>query len=127
MQFIHKSYNDWLKFIGTNTGVEFGQEEYLKQFVIDDKTNEQRDFTNMKNYMINKLRNSVAHFRFKAVKEQDNSVVGDKVYLYDEYNDGTKNFNIVMSLNDLVNIARAVEIEMKQNATKTQNSSSLNR
>ncbi len=127
IQFIHNSYNDSIQFIRTNTGIEFGQEEYLKQFVIDDKTNEQRDFTNMKNYIINKLRNSVAHFRFKALKEQDNSVVEDKIYLYDEYNDGTRNFNIVMNLNDLVNIARAVEIEMKQNASKSQTSSPLNR
>ena len=120
MQFIHNSYNDSIQFIRTNTGVEFGQEEYLKQFVIDDKTNEQRDFINMNKYIINKLRNSVAHFRFKALKGQGNSVVEDKIYLYDEYNDGTKNFNIVMSLNDLVNIARTVEIEMKQNASKNQ-------
>lgn len=127
MQFIHNSYNDSIQFIKRNTGIGFGQEEYLKQFVVDDKTNEKRDFTNMKNYIVNKLRNSVAHFRFKALKEQDNSVVEDKIYLYDEYNDGTRNFNIVMNLNDLVNIARAVEIEIKQNASKSQTSSPLNR
>ena len=40
-------------------------------------------------YIINKLRNSIAHFRFKVVKDHNNNIIDDKIYLYDEYNDGT--------------------------------------
>lgn len=128
MRFIHSSYNDSIKYIGVNNiGIEFGQEEYLQQFVIDDKTGEQRELSNMKKYIINKLRNSIAHFRFKVVKDHNNNVIDDKIYLYDEYNDGTKNFNIVMNLNDLISIIRKLEIEMNLNSFKTHSASPLNR
>ena len=46
------------------------------------------------------------------VKEEDGNINEDKIYLYDEYNEGSKNFNIVMSLNDLINFVRIIQTEL---------------
>ena len=110
---IHGSYNDTIKYSNQLTGITITQEEYLTQFIYNDK-NEQRDLSMMKELIVTKFRNSSAHFRFKPIKDESGNIIEDKIFLYDECNDGNNNFNLVINLNDLVDIVRKVEISYQQ-------------
>lgn len=128
IMFIHNLYNDSVRYVrNIDEDISFGQEEYLKQFIIDEKTGEQRSINDIKKYIINKLRNSVAHFRFKLIKDQNNNIIENKIYLYDEYNNGVNNFNIVINLNDLVEVVRKVEIGLNIINSKIQHDSTIRR
>lgn len=121
IKFIHGCYNDTIRYTKTTTNnkIQPNQETYLGQMVLDDKTGDPREVEEIKTYIIKKLRNSCAHFRFKIVKDENNQIIEDKVYLYDEYNDGRNNFNIIISINTLINIIRSIELSMEKEKTET--------
>ena len=115
VKFIHNSYNDTIRFTKTTTNnqIDMNQADYLNQIVIDGKTGQQRNADDMIQFIISKLRNSCAHFRFKPVKDQNGNLIEDKIYLYDENNNGINNFNIVMNLSDLTSIIREIELKFE--------------
>ena len=60
------------------------------------------------------MRNSICHFRFKPVKDEDGNVVEDKVYLYDKYdNSESNNFNLIIDINKLVDITNQIELSLE--------------
>ena len=68
----------------------------------------------IKKVILNKFRNACAHFRFKLVKDKEGNIVEDKIYIYDEDNNGINNFNLIIDLNEFVKIVREVEIELER-------------
>ncbi len=110
IEIIHSSFNNTVKYSNKMINT---QEDYLKQFMINDKDGSKRNEQELKEFIITKLRNSSAHFRFKPVKDENGKIIDDKIYLYDEYNDGVNNFNLVMDINYLVELIRQIEIEIK--------------
>lgn len=112
---IHSSFNDTIQYSNNmSEDIRFkNQEDYLTQFTYDNKKNTKRTETEIKEFIVTKLRNSSAHFRYKIVKDENGNVLEDKIYLYDEYNDGTNNFNIIMNINNLVQIIRQIELDIK--------------
>ncbi|MBQ3297472.1 MAG: hypothetical protein IJG97_01560 [Bacilli bacterium] len=111
---IHSSFNDTYKYKDNITDMGINQETYLKQFILtEDGT--ARNYEDIKVNILDKLRNSTIHFRFKPVKDSDGNIVDNKVYLYDKYNElDTNNFNIIMDLKDLVEITRQIELGLEK-------------
>ena len=91
------------------------------QFTYDSKRNTFRKKKKKKEFIITKLRNAAAHFRFKIVKDENGKVLEDKIYLYDEYNDGTNNFNIIIDVKDLFQIIRQIELGIKNEKSVEEN------
>ena len=72
--------------------------------------------------MLDKFRNSCAHFRFKPVKDKDGNIMENKIYLYDKYDDSTQNnFNIIVDIIDLVEIIRQIEINLSKTIQSEEN------
>lgn len=121
---IHAAFNDAIKYLNNIAEDKRmkTQEEYLEQFTYDTRKNDVRNEEELKKYILTKLRNSSAHFRFKVVKDEKGNVIEDKIHLYDEYNDGTNNFNIIMDLKDLMQIIRQIELGIvKENNLEANN------
>ena len=87
----------------------------------DNNKNTIRTEYEQKEFIITKLRNAAAHFRFKIVKDENGKVLEDKIYLYDEYNDGTNNFNIIIDVKDLFQIIRQIELGIKNEKSVEEN------
>lgn len=110
---IHNCFNDTYKYRHNITDVAVTQESYLSQFLLDG--DEQRDYQSIKSNIMNKFRNSFAHFRFKQVKDEKGNIVPDKIYLYDKYEElDSNNFNIIIDLKDLVELTRQIEIGLSK-------------
>ena len=111
---VHSSFNDTYKYRHNISDTDINQETYLNQFIIDENGNI-RDISEIKAYMLDKFRNSCAHFRFKPVKDKDGNIMENKIYLYDKYDDSTQNnFNIIVDIIDLVEIIRQIEINLSK-------------
>lgn len=112
-KFIHNCFNDTYIYRKNITDISITQESYLGQFLLDN--DEKRDYQNIKSNIMNKLRNSFAHFRFKQVKDKDGNIVSNKIYLYDKYEESSNNnFNLIIDLKDLVELTRQVEIGLSK-------------
>ena len=99
------------------------RQTYLRQFLIDDNGN-YMNVDEIKKNILDKLRNSVCHFRFKPVKDSNGNLAEDKIYLYDKYDDSSNtNFNIILELKDLVDIARKIESSLEKKNENTINRS----
>ena len=110
---IHNCFNDTYKYRHNITSLTITQESYLSQFLLDG--DEQRDYQSIKSNIMNKFRNSFAHFRFKPVRDEKGNIVQDKIYLYDKYEEtDTNNFNIIIDLKDLVELTRQIEIGLSK-------------
>ena len=110
---IHNCFNDTYKYRHNITDLTITQESYLSQFLLDG--DEQRDYQSIKSNIMNKFRNSFAHFRFKPVRDEKGNIVPDKIYLYDKYEEvATNNFNIIIDLKDLVELTRQIEIGLSK-------------
>ena len=124
IQFIHSSFNDTIKYKNTieeHTNNNVDQESFLNQFCVNDNSGEIRDIDEIKEYILNKLRNSSMHFRFKIVKDENDNIINDKIYLYDEYNDGRNNFNIIVDIKELFNVIRQIELSIDSQIEKNNN------
>lgn len=83
------------------------ENEYLAQF------NNRAD---NKEYILDKLRNSAAHFRFILIKDSNGNLVDDKIYLYDkDDNSPNNNFYTTIDIHELYEITRCIEIELNNN------------
>lgn len=110
---IHNCFNDTYKYRHNISDIAVTQESYLSQFLLDG--DEQRDYQSIKSNIMNKFRNSFAHFRFKQVKDEKGNIVPDKIYLYDKYEElDSNNFNIIIDLKDLVELTRQIEIGLSK-------------
>lgn len=110
---IHNCFNDTYKFRYNITDIPITQESYLSQFLLDE--DEHRDYQSIKSNIMNKFRNSFAHFRFKQVRDEKGNIVPDKIYLYDKYEEvNSNNFNIIIDLKDLVELTRQIEIGLSK-------------
>ena len=110
---IHNCFNDTYKYRHNIADVAVTQESYLSQFLLDG--DEQRDYQSIKSNIMNKFRNSFAHFRFKQVKDEKGNIIPDKIYLYDKYEElDNNNFNIIIDLKDLVELTRQIEIGLSK-------------
>ena len=114
MKVIHSSFNDTYMYRNNIEDVTVDQTSYLNQFVLD-SDGTKRNYDGLKSNILDKLRNSIVHFRFKPVKDNKGNIVEDKVYLYDRYDNSTdNNFNIIIDVKDLVEIARQVELDLSK-------------
>ena len=110
---IHNCFNDTYKYRNNITDIPITQESYLSQLLLEG--NEQRDYQSIKSNIMNKFRNSFAHFRFKQVRDEKGNIVLDKIYLYDKYEElDSNNFNIIIDLKDLVELTRQIEIGLSK-------------
>ena len=99
------------------TDLEMDSKTYLNQFVLDYDGN-YRNARSIKNNILDKLRNSTCHFRFKLVKDQNGKIMEDKIYLYDRFNDSSDtNFNMILDIQDLVETARSIELVLEKKNT----------
>lgn len=117
MNFIKLGYENTLNYKNNISDKEMDSQTYLDQFMIDYDDN-YRSQINVKSNILDKLRNSICHFRFKPVKDSNGKIVEDKIYLYDKFesSDNT-NFNMIIDIKDLVAIVRTIEmgLEIKNN------------
>ena len=112
-QLICSCYNDTMKYKNNITDLDMDRSMYLNQFVMDENGDE-RSIDSLKNNILNKMRNSICHFRFKPVKDEDGNVVEDKVYLYDKFdNSEENNFNLIIDINKLVDITNQIELSLE--------------
>lgn len=88
----------------------------LQEVFMVDEINAKNAFINQfisnadpKSYILDKLRNSAAHFRFRRVRDSAGNYFEDKILLYDEDDCGQNIFNMIIDINDLVNITRDIE------------------
>ena len=102
------------------------QQDYRIQFSYDIRSHTVRNENQKKEFLLTKLRNIGAHFRFKLVRDTNGNIVDDKIYVYDEYNDGTNNFNMIIDINDLIEVIRQIELDMGQKVNLTTNYKSSN-
>ena len=121
IRIIHSSFNDSYIYRNNINYVSMDQEKYLNQFIFEEKKDGEGDTVKQKRtndevkaYILDKLRNSSAHFRFKIVKDKEGNIKEDKIYLYDEDNNGVNNFNIIMDIHELLNIIRKVEEDLNR-------------
>jgi len=108
--------------IEENIGREYNSSEFVEQFKLLDENNLDRSMCDIKKVILNKFRNACAHFRFKLVKDKDGNIIEDKIYIYDEDNNGINNFNLIIDLNEFVRIVREVEIELDKQKNKEEQS-----
>ena len=112
--FIRLGYENTLNFKNNISDMEMDRKSYLDQFILDFDGN-YRDQTSIKSNILDKLRNSICHFRFKPVKDSDGKIVEDKIYLYDKFENSNKNnFNMILDIQDLVSIARRIELDLSR-------------
>ena len=102
------------KYRNNIAGMDDNLDSYKKQFIYHDNgdirmVNGEFD---LKANILDKLRNSTCHFRFKPVKDSEGNLVEDKIYLYDRDDNGIINFNMIIDIKDLVEIAREVELDL---------------
>ena len=117
MNFIKIGYENTLKYKNNISDKEMSSQTYLDQFMIDYDGNYRKQI-NVKSNILDKLRNSICHFRFKPVKDSNGKIVEDKIYLYDKFeNSDNTNFNMIIDIKDLVAIVRTIEmgLEIKNN------------
>lgn len=129
---IHCCFNDTYKYRSNISSVDMNQEQYLKQFIItgdnlQDEINENndydlRDHEQINKNIINKLRNSFAHFRFKPVKDENGNIITDKIYLYDAEDEVNYNFNLIIDLNYLLELIHRIENDLNTKSQTKQNS-----
>lgn len=106
---IHTAFNDTYIYRNNINDININQETYLNQFIF--KNNHSRNINQIKNFILDKLRNSSVHFRFKQVKDQNGNIIPNKIYIYDKYDEETiTNFNLIIDLKDLLEITRQIEI-----------------
>ena len=114
MKVIHSSFNSTYMYRKNIDDIVIDQNSYLSQFILD-SGGSTRDYGSLKSNLLDKLRNSIVHFRFKPVKDNDGNIVENKVYLFDKYdNSDNNNFNVIMDINDLIEIARQVELDLSR-------------
>ena len=114
---IHAGFNTTMYYKDNIKNSNFDDEAYLKQFMYDEN-NHMRTNEELKKYLLDKLRNSLAHFRFKPVLDKDDNIVNDKVYIYDSYDESSENnFDLILDIKDFVELTRQVELGLlkKQN------------
>lgn len=109
-----------------DNGIQMSQQDYRIQFSYDIRSHTVRNENQKKEFLLTKLRNIGAHFRFKLVRDTNGNIVDDKIYVYDEYNDGTNNFNMIIDINDLIEVIRQIELDMGQKVNLTTNYKSSN-
>ena len=113
MNFIKLGYENTLKYKNNISDKEMNPQTYLDQFMID-YDNNYRSQINVKGNILDKLRNSICHFRFKPVKDSSGKILEDKIYLYDKFeNSDNTNFNMILDIKDLVAIVRKIEIGLE--------------
>lgn len=113
MNFIKLGYANTLNYKNNISDKEMDSQTYLDQFMIDYEDN-YRSQINVKSNILDKLRNSICHFRFKPVKDSNGKIVEDKIYLYDKFeNSDNTNFNMIIDIKDLVAIVRKIEIGLE--------------
>ena len=102
-------------YINNNTDIKMNKDDYFEQFTID-YDGSRRKLDGVRDYLLNKLRNSFCHFRFKPVKDNDGNILENMIYLYDKF-DGTSdtNFNMIVELKDLVAVAKELEDILEAN------------
>ncbi len=106
LDFIDSSLLDTVKY---HNSFEFDSESYINQFWF----NEDGRPVNLKSNLLDKLRNSNLHYRFKIVKDDDGNVVKDKVYLYDKRGNSTNNnFNAIVDIEYLLKITHEIEEDL---------------
>ena len=102
------------KYRNNIAGMDDNLDSYKKQFIYHDNGDIRMvngEF-NLKANILDKLRNASCHFRFKPVKDSEGNIVEDKIYLYDRDDNGIINFNMIIDIKDLVEIAREVELDL---------------
>ena len=115
ISFMTLGATDTFQFKNNITDVEMDSKTYLDQFVVDYNGNN-RNSKSIKNNILDKLRNSTCHFRFKLVKDKNGNIVEDKIYIYDKFDDTNEtNFNMILDIRDLVEIARRIELGLEKN------------
>ncbi|MBQ6539126.1 MAG: hypothetical protein IJL76_02490 [Bacilli bacterium] len=113
LQIILSCVRDTMKYKNNITDVDMDDTTYLRQFTLDGTGTERTD-ESLKNNILDKMRNSICHFRFKPVKDEDGNIVEDKVYLYDKADrDQHNNFNIIMDINKLVELTHQIELNLE--------------
>jgi hypothetical protein len=76
-----------------------------------DDNNQKRSSEDLKKYLLDKLRNSLAHFRFKPVLDKEGNIVNDKIYIYDTYDESSNNnFDLIIDIKDFVELTREIEL-----------------
>ena len=104
---------DTIKYKDNIMAISMDSNKYINQFLYDDESSKKiRTNEDIKQHILNKLRNATAHFRFKLVKDNDGNIIEDKIYLYDQDNMGNNNFNIIIDIKELLSIVRDIELEM---------------
>ena len=96
-----------------NEGQTMGQTTYYNQIAVgnDDE---------IKRFILNKIRNSSVHFRFRKVKDSDGKELEDKICIYDhddQYdangNPTNINFSAVIDIKDFVEIIHEIECDLE--------------
>lgn len=94
----------------SNVNSKFDELAYIKQFIYDEN-NHKRSYEEMKRFLLDKLRNSLAHFRFKPVLDKEDKIVDGMIYIYDSYDESDEhNFDLIIDIKDFVEITRQVEL-----------------
>lgn len=110
MTIIHAGFNTTMYYKDNIKNESFNEESYLKQFMYDDN-NQKRSSEDLKKYLLDKLRNSLAHFRFKPVLDKEGNIVNDKIYIYDTYDESSNNnFDLIIDIKDFIEITREIEL-----------------
>ena len=87
--------------------------DYINK-IIYDKDYTYREPEEMQEYIIRKLRNSSAHFRYRIVKDENGNIDDDKIELYDEDNRGRLNYIGVFDMNYLLEVTRLCELDIEK-------------
>jgi len=100
------------KNIEDNINTTYTQQDFIDQFKLIDDNGNSKNSEEIKQHILIKFRNASQHFRFKPVKDDNGNIVEDKIYIYDENNNGVNNFNLIIDLKEFVNIIREVELNI---------------
>ena len=96
LDFINKTNYTTIKYKGKMSKINMTQNDFIEQI--------------QNNNLLQKLRNTITHYRFKIIKDENNEE--NLLYLFDEDNQGIINFNIIININDLLEIIKNIENQL---------------
>ena len=76
---------------------------FLERLMVDNNEDE------IVKYFLEKLRNSANHLRIKPVYDNNENMIENAVYIYDEDNYGNNNFNYYVNIHILFNLINEIE------------------
>lgn len=117
--------NNYCQLVNDPYGFKFDKAKYIGQFFGNPRSIKSLD--KLKKFILDKIRNSAAHFRIRPVEDASGNVVEDKICIYDKPDElSDPNFFVVMDLQEYVEMIHGIEqdLQFRQPVVTTSNSNS---